>query len=163
MKLRQTVKAAVAAHLPYHLDFSTEHDAVPPKRTHAYSLRPHRGMLLFKTLEGKTCLVLSGDCSRSIYTVLWRFVFSDLLCQRFLSCSQLQNCLPMTLAPPVPWKGHGWPLLPDPGLISQQRWAWLHTSGGYVLLETLPGIFKIVFWFVFSEDPTVSCPADLPK
>lgn len=38
-------------------------------------------MLLFEAREGKKCLALSEDCSRSIYTALWRLVVSNLLCQ----------------------------------------------------------------------------------
>lgn len=54
----------------------------PKAQTRTQPHRAHRGMLLFETPEGKTCLVLSGDCSRIIYTALWRLRIGYLLCQR---------------------------------------------------------------------------------
>lgn len=76
--------------------FHWTHRCAPKAHTCIQPHTAHRGALLFETLEGTTCLVLSGDCSRSIYTVLWRPVLSRLLCQssRFLPAYSYTTAFP---------------------------------------------------------------------
>lgn len=98
------------------------------------------------------CLALSRDCKQQqqhLHSAMGTFL-NNLPCQSPISFLQLQNPTP---APPAPGKGQGWSgcLIQ---ISSPSRQTWLHTSGGHVLLEALPGIFYFCFSICFFCRPS---------
>lgn len=104
--------------------------------------------------EAKANSENSSGCWPPILIFPLPFLFlpcPNLPCQSPTSFLHLQN--PLTAAPPQAGKGQGWCCCLIQ-ISSPSRQVGLHTSGGHVLLEALPGTFKFCFLVYFFCRPS---------